>query len=79
MNATVLGYEVEATGETEAGKMGYHLTGKRGATYGLMRTVKNPHVMFVVRGSTGTVAQLKGYGWFTDSDGVLRPLNYYGR
>ncbi len=72
--AEVLGYDVETTGETGSGKIGYYLTGKRGAVYALFRSVNAPASMFVVN-SRGNVTALKGYGWFTDRDGELRPLN----
>lgn len=56
--------------------VGYFLTGKRGAVYGLLRTVRDPHLMFAVN-SRGNVCTLKGNGWFTDRDGVLRIAQVY--
>ena len=71
-----MGYEVKAVPAPEkrtAGVhyLGYVLTGKRGATYGLMRYAKTPHLMYVVS-SIGNVCGLKGNYTFTDESGELR-------
>ncbi len=73
--AEIFGYSVENKHNDAPGALAYILTGKRGATYGLMRTQKHPHLMFVVRGSNGTVCALQGNGWFTDADGFLTTRN----
>ncbi len=69
----VLGYKVRLTGNNEAP---YELEGPRGGIYTLLRNVPKPYMLFVV----GTVhyglrqPKLKGYTWFTDRDGVLKPV-----
>lgn len=71
----IFGYTVEDQNNGTPGALAYILTGKRGATYGLMRTQNRPHLMFVVRGSNGTICAIKGNGWFTDADGQLTVRN----
>lgn len=56
--------------ETDTEQIPYELHGPRGAKYGLMRNVPNPHMLFAVNLRTfGPVDRL---GWFTDKDGTLR-------
>ena len=65
-------YEVVVTGDE---KVPYELHGPRGARYGLMRNVPQPHMLFAVNLrsfiATSTTERL---GWFTDKDGTLRAL-----
>ena len=62
------GYTVEDTGETQ---MPYTLTGKRGAVYGLWRTLTGDGKpdytvpMYITR-SNGNMASFYGNGWVTD-------------
>lgn len=70
--AEVLGYVIEQTGNLN---MPYHLIGKRGATYGLMRNARKPELLFVVTSTGCTDRALKGYRWFTDRNGVIEPVN----
>ena len=63
-------YEVVKTDNENAP---YELHGPRGARYGLLRNVRQPHMLFVVNLRsfirTSTTERL---GWFTDKDGELR-------
>lgn len=63
---TLNGYKVT---KTDSEEIPYELHGKRGAHYGLMRNVPNPHMLFAInlRGF-GVVERL---GWFTDKNGEL--------
>lgn len=58
-------YQVIETGSEHAP---YELHGPRGARYGLMRNVPNPHMLFMfnMRGGRGAPDW-----WFTDRDGAL--------
>lgn len=60
-------YRVVVTGDEQTP---YELHGPRGARYGLMRNVPNPHrlFMFNLRGFTKGTPDW----WFTDEDGWLR-------
>lgn len=62
-------YEVIATGSEETP---YELRGPRGAHYGLMRNVPNPHRLFMFN-MKGFTRGTPDY-WFTDRDGELRWL-----
>jgi hypothetical protein len=56
--------------KTDSEQIPYELHGSRGAHYGLMRNVPNPHMLFAVNlRSLGCIDRL---GWFTDKDGELR-------
>ena len=66
-------YQVEALSD-ECGKVAYHLHGKRGALYGLIRTVNDQTTMFAVN-SRGHVCAVAGNNWFTDRLGVLATIN----
>lgn len=58
--------------ETDNEKIPYELRGARGAHYGLMRNVPNPHMLFAINmRSFGCVERL---GWFTDKDGTLKAV-----
>lgn len=70
MNAEIFGYKIEDLHNPAPGKIGYHLTGKRGAIYGLMRHLNNPEYMFVINGN-GNVCGIKGNYTFCDKDGKL--------
>ena len=73
---TNAGYRVESTGKTEPGEIGYWVYGKRGATYGLLRSHHDPYTMFAVNARRFNVsARLRGYNWFTDESGVPEPIN----
>ena len=75
----VMGYAVERVNNGGVGfhfrevkSFAYFLTGKKGATYGLFRYDRAPHLMFVINARTGKVCALKGNSTFTDEGGVLR-------
>lgn len=69
----VIGYTIETTGDD---RMPYMLIGVRGARYGLMRQLNgDPRIMYPIREKNCTICSLKGYGFFTDADGTLEPLN----
>jgi hypothetical protein len=59
-------YEVTATGDEHTP---YELRGPRGAHYGLMRNVPNPHMLFTfnMKGFTRGAPDI----WFTDRNGTL--------
>jgi hypothetical protein len=62
-------YEVITTDDA---RIPYELHGPRGARYGLMRNVPNPHMLFAVNlRSLGVVDRL---GWFTDKGGELKAV-----
>ncbi len=62
-------YEVVTTDSKE---VPYELRGKRGAHYGLMRVIPNPHMLFAINlRSFGCVDRL---GWFTDKNGTLESV-----
>ena len=68
---TLLGYAVEDKADKNPGALAYVLTGVRGATYGLMRDRKHPHLMYAVRGRNGVICGLKGNYTFSDENGSL--------
>ena len=70
MNAEIYGYKIENLNDTRPGHYGYHLIGKRGAIYGLMRNQHNPEYMFVINGN-GNVCGIKGNYTFCDKNGKL--------
>lgn len=65
------GYRVEPLEEREEFSIAYKVTGPR-KTFYLMRNRVNPCMLFVcpVGGGGG---RIRGYEWFTDKDGTLRP------
>ena len=72
----LLGYEVET--QIRNDRQPYLLKGPRGAMYGLVRQVDNPHLLFAINMRpkyVGICVQVKGYSWFTDKDGQLEPVN----
>jgi hypothetical protein len=65
-------YTVVKTGNE---RVPYELHGPRGAKYGLMRNVPNPHMLFAVNlRSFVASATAQRLGWFTDKDGELRSV-----
>lgn len=55
----------------------YILTGSRGARYGTLRNVKNPHLMFLVHAGRGFGPVRLGSSdttWLTDEGGELREV-----
>ena len=68
-----MGYRIEATGND---KSPYILHGPRGACYGLLRNLSRPEHLFAVNIGKLHIGPVivKGYGWFTDAGGELRPL-----
>lgn len=69
-----LGYTVEVN--TTGDDFPYIITGKRGASYGLFRNVRTPHMLFAVNRRKFTASALvAGYTWFSDKDGKLVPVN----
>ena len=59
-------FEVEKTNDT---RVPYHLKGKRGAFYGLVRNVNHPEMLYVINGRYFRVLE----GWFTDKNGLIEP------
>jgi hypothetical protein len=70
-----LGYSVAVNDEDAGTEFPYTIYGRRGAKYGLMRNVNDPHLLFAVnwRGWTRS-AKVGGYEWFTDRDDKLVPV-----
>ena len=68
------GYKVEKLDESAADNLGwaYKVTGPR-SNWKLLRNRPNPQLLFVV-GRHGSVGKIRGYEWFTDKDGTLRPV-----
>ena len=63
----------ELTGEeSHCGEFRYKVTGPR-AVYFLMRTEKDPHLMFVLNKNMKTT-KIDGSGWWSDKSGHLRPV-----
>ena len=62
-------------GDEGAMAAAYVVTGARGAKYTLLRNVPNPSLLFSINATrflkSGKIA---GREWFTDHDGVLRPV-----
>ncbi len=75
----LLGYEVrklEKGREVAPGFQmeAYQLFDKNGAKYVLWRNKPNPHLLFAVHARKFGCATIKGYKWFTDKDGELKPV-----
>jgi hypothetical protein len=69
------GYRIERTDEPGILGYAYRIFGPRGTEFALIRNKVNLHRMFVVNTKTmNPNARIKGYGWWTDKDGELRPL-----
>lgn len=69
------GYRIERTDEPGTLGYAYRIFGPRGTEFALIRNKVNPHQMFVINTKTmNPNARIKGYGWWTDKDGELRPL-----
>ncbi len=73
----LMGYIVEKnTDDTgKGGSCGFWLHGPRGARYGLIRNHRNPEMLFAWNDRKFGTVSVKGYGWFTDRDGTLTPVN----
>lgn len=67
-----LGYEVQRVG-TGAGKVNYHLVGKR-ATYRLVRSMNVPEYLHVIN-SRGNITSVRGNYTFTDKSGTLTAVS----
>jgi hypothetical protein len=52
----------------------YILHGPRGACYGLVRSIQNPHHMFTVNLQGSRKFFVNRLGWFTDENGELKHL-----
>lgn len=69
------GYRIERTDEPGILGYAYRIYRPRDTEFALIRNKVNPHQMFVVNTKTmNPNARIKGYGWWTDKDGELRPL-----
>lgn len=73
-----LGYSVEQTGETRRFRPVYYLNGARGARYGLVRCQtkngeKSTQLCVLPTHRLGTI-KARGYQYFTDEGGILRPF-----
>ena len=71
------GYTVEKLDEPEGGELGfsYTVTGPRGKTWKLVRNKPNPSLLFPVPENFMTDSmKIRGYTWFSDKSGELRPL-----
>jgi hypothetical protein len=73
----ILGYTLEkiAGDDGTSGRLAYLLHGPRGARYGLVRAIDNPVMLYAWNDRSFGVVSIKGYGWFTDFDGRLVPVN----
>lgn len=72
---TLLGYEVENTHNPNIYEPAYILHGSKGATYVLMRNEENNAMLLAINIRYYSVASVKGYSWFTDRDGRLKPVS----
>lgn len=71
------GYTVEThTDGDEFDFIPYTVTGHRGAEWMLIRNRPRPEMLFVssTRARGRNLGSIRGYTWFTDKDGVLRPV-----
>ena len=76
----LLGYQVEKVNkgmEVSPGVRieGYILSDKNGPRYALWRNKPNPSMLFAVHTRKMGCATIKGYKWFTDKDGELKPVS----
>ena len=71
-------YKVE--GGDEQCSVRYFLHGPR-ARYGLIRNRVNPEYLFAINARKGYfgAANVRGYDWFTDRNGIVEPINTMGR
>ncbi|HEX5426547.1 MAG TPA: hypothetical protein VFW94_23570 [Candidatus Acidoferrales bacterium] len=67
------GYRVEKLEEKEEICFAYKIIGPR-KTFMLMRNRVNRHALFVVGEGLRSSNKIRGYEWFTDKDGTLRPM-----
>lgn len=72
---TLLGYEVENTHNPNIYEPAYVLHGSKGATYVLMRNEDNNEMLMAINIRHYSIASVKGYSWFTDRDGRLKPVS----
>lgn len=68
---TILGRTFEISTRESSRGIQYILTGKRGATYGTMRNVNDPTLMFLISGSAKSTRCSLGTVWLTDKNGHL--------
>lgn len=74
-NSLPEGYRVEKSDEPGILGCAYKVFGPRCTEYGLIRNQVNPQNMFVINLKTvNPNAKLRGYGWWTDKNGDLKPL-----
>lgn len=72
---TLLGYEVENTHNPNIFEPAYILHGSKGATFVLMRNEENNAMLLAINIRHYSIASIKGYSWFTDSSGRLKPVS----
>lgn len=66
------GYTVQPI--TDSAHPAYRVSGPKGAAYTLCRNVNTPEIMFACNAKTMRVERLGGYGWFTDRNGTIEPV-----
>ena len=68
-------YKVEGP-EPSGASVRYFLHGPR-ARYGLIRNRVHPEYLFAINARKGYfgAANVRGYDWFTDRDGIVEPVN----
>jgi hypothetical protein len=68
------GYRLEKI-EESGSEWAYRVVGPKGRDWKLMRNKVNPHMLFPVPGNFMTDSmKIRGYTWFSDKSGELRPL-----
>ena len=65
------GYRAEKLDETESSRLAYRIHGLRKAYY-LMRSEANSEMLFALSSEMQTT-KIRGFAWFTDCDGTLKP------
>jgi hypothetical protein len=68
---------VEKHETDESGKSldaAYTFSDKNGPKYKLLRNKPRPELLFALHARKFGCAKIKGYTWFTDKDGELKPL-----
>lgn len=74
----LLGYKVEKQEQFDFDydcTPAYLLKGPKGAVYALYRNYERPEILVAMNHRHQCEVQVKGYSWFTDKDGQLRPLS----
>lgn len=74
----LLGYQVEkhnTEGSEKRMIAAYTLSDRNGPKYKLIRNTKNPNMLFAIHTRKLDCAIIKGYKWFTDKDGELKPIS----